>query len=74
MRPIAERRAKTDFAVRTANAKRPKGCTIPIPSGIFVVDRSLPRMSCDVKMSDSDLSLSDIEINIDPEIAVSVRS
>jgi hypothetical protein len=32
MRPIAERRAKTDFAVRTANSKRPKGRTLPIPS------------------------------------------
>jgi len=28
MRLIAERRAKTDFNVRTANSKRPKGCTI----------------------------------------------
>ena len=32
MRPIAERRAKADFAVRTANFKTVKGCTIPIPS------------------------------------------
>src|SRR2546429_224013 len=30
--PIAERRAKTDFTVRTAKLKMTKGCTIPTPA------------------------------------------
>jgi hypothetical protein len=37
-------------------------------AGFFIVDRSLPNMSCDVEINDSDSPLSDIEINIDPEI------
>jgi hypothetical protein len=42
----------------------------PFAADFFVVDRSLSRMSCDAEMSDSDSSLSDIEISIDPEVAI----
>jgi hypothetical protein len=42
----------------------------PITADFFVVDRSLPRVSCGVEMSDSDSSLSDREINIDSEVAI----
>ena len=37
-------------------------------TGFFIVDGSMPNMSCDVEMSESDSPLSEIEINIDPEV------
>ena len=42
----------------------------PFAAGFFVVDCSPPRMSCDAEMSDSDSSLSYMEISIDPEVAI----
>ena len=42
----------------------------PFAADFFVVDRSLPRMSCDAGMSDSGLSLSDIEMSIGPEVVI----
>ena len=42
--------------------------------GFFIVDRSLPRMSCNAEMNDSGSSLSDMEISINPEIIIVSRS
>jgi hypothetical protein len=46
--------------------------SLPLSShaaGFFIVDRSLPNMSSDSEMSDSDSPLSDIVINIDTDVA-----
>ena len=42
----------------------------PFAADFFIVDRSLPRMSCDAEMNDSGSPLSDIEISIDPEVVI----
>jgi hypothetical protein len=42
----------------------------PFAADFFVVDRSLPRMSCDAEMSDSGSPLNGIEISMDPEVVI----
>ena len=42
----------------------------PFAADFFVVDSSLPRMSCDAEMSNSSSSLSDIERSVDPEVVI----